>query len=73
LIMERFTAIYEDGENGWIVATCPEIPGAITQGTTREEARENLKDAIREMLEVMREDAEKDFEGRNVIRETIEV
>jgi predicted RNase H-like HicB family nuclease len=71
--MERFTAIYEDGENGWIVATCPEIPGAITQGTTREEARENLKDAIREMLEVMREDAEKDFEGRNVIRETIEV
>jgi predicted RNase H-like HicB family nuclease len=71
--MERFTAIYEDGENGWIVATCPEIPGAITQGTTREEARENLKDAIREMLEVMREDAEKDFEGRNMIRETIEV
>lgn len=71
--MERFTAIYEQGEDGWIVATCPEVPGAITQGRTREEARENLKDAIHMMLEVMREDAEKGFEGRNVTREFIEV
>lgn len=71
--MERFTAIYETGENGWIVATCPEVPGAITQGRTIEEARENLKDAIHEMLEVMREDAEREINGRSVIRETIEV
>jgi predicted RNase H-like HicB family nuclease len=71
--MEKFTAIYLDGENGWIVATCPEVPGAITQGRTREEARENLKDAIHMMLEAMREDAEKDLEGREVAREFIEV
>lgn len=71
--MEKFTAIYEQGENGWIVATCPEVPGAITQGETREEARENLKDAIHEMLEVMREDAEKDLDGRDVVREALEV
>lgn len=71
--MEKFTAIYEDGENGWIVATCPEVPGAITQGRTIEEARENLKDAIHMMLEVMREDAEKDLGDRDVTREFIEV
>lgn len=71
--MEKFTAIYEQGEDGWIVATCPEVPGAITQGKTREEARENLKDAIHTMLEVMREDAEKDLGDKNVIREVIEV
>lgn len=71
--MERFTALFERGEDGWIVATCPEVPGAITQGETIEEARENLKDAIHLMLEVMREDAEKDLEGKDVIRESIEV
>jgi predicted RNase H-like HicB family nuclease len=71
--MEKFTAIYEAGENGWIVATCPEVPGAITQGRTREEARENLKDAIHMMLEVMREDAEKELQGKDVTREYIEV
>jgi predicted RNase H-like HicB family nuclease len=71
--MERFTAIYEDGENGWIVATCPEVPGAITQGRTHEEARENLKDAIHTMLEARREDADKDLQGKDVTREYIEV
>jgi predicted RNase H-like HicB family nuclease len=67
--MEKFTAIYEDGENGWIVATCPEVPGAITQGRTIEEARENLRDAIHEMLAVLREDAEREIDGRHVVRE----
>jgi transcriptional regulator with XRE-family HTH domain len=68
-----YTAIYEPGENGWVVASCPDVPGAITQGRTIEEARDNLKDAIRLMRDVMREDAEKDLEGRNVLREIIEV
>lgn len=71
--MEKFTAIFERGDDGWIVATCPEVPGAITQGRTVEEAREMLKDAIREMLVVMREDADKELEGREVVRETLEV
>lgn len=47
--------------------------GTITQGRTREEAREDLKDATHIMLEVMREDAEKDLEGKDVTREYIEV
>jgi predicted RNase H-like HicB family nuclease len=71
--VERYTAIYEPGEDGWIVATCPEVPGAITQGRTIEEARENLKDAIHEMLTVLREDAEREIDGRKVHRETIEL
>jgi predicted RNase H-like HicB family nuclease len=71
--MERFTAIYETGETGWIVATCPEVPGDITQGCSIEEARENLKDAIHEMLAVVREDAEREINGRKLTRETIEL
>ena len=47
------------------------MPEAITQGETLEEARENLKDAIQLLLEVRREDAEKELEGREVIRESL--
>ncbi len=66
-----FTAVFEEGEQGWWVATCPEIPEAITQGRTIEEARENLKDAIRMELEIRREEAEEELAGREVIRERI--
>ena len=69
--MGPLTAVFEEGEQGWWVATCPEIPEAITQGRTIEEARENLKDAIRMELEIRREEAEEGLEGREVIREQI--
>ena len=32
---------------GWIVARVVEVPGALSQGRTREEARENVIDALR--------------------------
>jgi predicted RNase H-like HicB family nuclease len=52
----EFTAIFEsDGE--WIVAYCPEIPGANGQGRSREEARQSLADAIALILEDRREDS----------------
>jgi predicted RNase H-like HicB family nuclease len=70
--MEKYTAIYERGEDGWWVASCLEMPEAITQGETIDEARDNLKDAIQLLLEeVRREDAEKELEGRDVIRESL--
>jgi predicted RNase H-like HicB family nuclease len=51
----EFTAIFEqDGE--WLIAYCPEIPGANGQGKTREEARNNLAEAIALILEDRRED-----------------
>ena len=37
-------------EEGWIVARILEIPGAMSQGRTREEARENVLDALRTVL-----------------------
>ena len=52
----EFTAIFEqDGE--WVIAYCPEIPGANGQGRTRDEARQNLMDAIVLILEDRREDS----------------
>lgn len=46
----RFTIRYSDGGEGWIMAQVEEVPGAISQGRTREEARENVVDALRLML-----------------------
>jgi predicted RNase H-like HicB family nuclease len=37
-------------EEGWIVARVLEVPGAMSQGRTREEARENALDALRTVL-----------------------
>ena len=52
----EFTAVFEkDGE--WVIAYCPEIPGANGQGRTREEARESLADAIALILDDRREDS----------------
>ncbi len=44
----RLTIVYEDAGDGWIMATVPEVPGAISQGATRAEARENVTDAPRD-------------------------
>lgn len=43
-----------DGE--WVIAFCPEVPGANGQGRTKAEARDSLADAITLVLEDRRED-----------------
>lgn len=37
-------------EEGWIVARILEVPGAMSQGRTRQEAKENVLDALRTVL-----------------------
>ncbi|MEK8018828.1 MAG: type II toxin-antitoxin system HicB family antitoxin [Candidatus Parabeggiatoa sp.] len=34
------------GEEGYIVAECPSLPGCISQGQTRNQALENIREAI---------------------------
>ena len=34
------------GEDGWVVAQCPVLPGCISQGRTRDEALSNVREAI---------------------------
>lgn len=43
--MERRVILYP-GEDGYWVIECPSLPGCISQGKTREEAVENIKEAI---------------------------
>ena len=52
--MMEFEAFLEPAEEGGFVVTVPALPGCISEGNTREEALENIKDAIEGYLEVMR-------------------
>ena len=50
-----FTVTLDRDEDGaWVIA-CPSIPGCFSQGDTRDEALENIKDAIKGCLEVRAE------------------
>ncbi len=47
----QFKVIIEDGEDGYLVASVPELPGCYTQGKTYEELMEHVKEAIGLCLE----------------------
>ena len=67
--------VNEDGNSGW-VAEVEELPGAISQGRTAEEAVERVREAMRDWLAVALEDgvaipeprATADFSGRFLVR-----
>ena len=42
----KFRVLTEPDEDGVFVAECPTLPGCVSQGTTRDEAIINIKDAI---------------------------
>jgi antitoxin HicB len=52
----RFTVLFEPAEEGGFVATCPALPGLVTEGYTLDEAREMVQDAIRTYLESLQKD-----------------
>lgn len=42
----KFPVVFRKGEDGYIVAECPVLPGCVTQGKTKQEAIENIREAI---------------------------
>jgi predicted RNase H-like HicB family nuclease len=66
----NLTIVYEPGEDGWIVVSIPEVPGVLSQGRTREEARENIIDALTLMLSPEPSDANDERE-REALQLTI--
>lgn len=44
------------GEDGYVVAECPSLPGCVSQGRTREEAITNVREAIAAYVEALEED-----------------
>ena len=54
----RYRVLVEQGEDGMFVAEPPSLPGCISQGKTRSEAVENIKDAMQGYIESLREHGE---------------
>ena len=46
-----FTITLDRDEDGYWIVKCPAIPGCVTQGNTKEEAVENIKEAIQLCVE----------------------
>jgi predicted RNase H-like HicB family nuclease len=67
----QFTSVIEK-RGRWYVAYIEEIPGVNTQGRTLVEARRNLKDALKLVIEVNRELAAK-RRSNTALREPITV
>lgn len=44
------------GEDGYWIVECPSLPGCISQGETKEEALENIREAIRGYIAALRQD-----------------
>lgn len=54
--MQKWVVTIEKDEDGWYIVECPSIPGCVSQGHTKDEALENIKDAIVECLQVRAEE-----------------
>jgi predicted RNase H-like HicB family nuclease len=66
----ELTAVFKKVPEGYI-AWVEDLPGANTQAATLEEARENLREAIRLVFETNRQLTERDFEGEDLIKEPV--
>jgi predicted RNase H-like HicB family nuclease len=51
----KFVTTLDRDEDGVWIAECPSIPGCVSQGQTREEAINNIREAISLCLEVRAE------------------
>jgi predicted RNase H-like HicB family nuclease len=51
----RQVILYRD-EDGFYVAECPSLPGCVSQGTTKEEALLNIREAIQGYIAALQED-----------------
>jgi predicted RNase H-like HicB family nuclease len=68
----KLTAVFEPAKEGGYTCFVEEIPAAISQGETLAEARANLLDALKLVLECQRDLAEKNL-SPEAVREVLEV
>ncbi len=67
----KLTAVFGPASEGGYTCFVEDIPGAISQGETLEEAKANLLDALKLVLECQRELAERDRSAQ-AVRETLD-
>ena len=69
---QRYHSIIKPEPNGWFVGWVEEIPGAISQGRSLDECRENLRDSLQLMVQTHRDEARIALDG-TCIEECIEI
>ena len=67
----KLTAVFEPAKEGGYTCFIEEVPAAISEGDTLAEAKVNLLDALKLVLEYQRKKVEKDLSPQ-AVRETIE-
>ncbi len=50
-LRNSYRVIIQHGQDGWLVARCLDVKGAISQGKTNDEALRNIIEAISAVLE----------------------
>jgi predicted RNase H-like HicB family nuclease len=68
----EYSVVYQTVEDGWVMATVPELPGAVTQGQDMDEARAMIREAVELLLEAYRDNALRDAPG-TAVWETLSV
>lgn len=68
----EFTAVFCKVPEGY-VGFIEELPGANSQGSTLEETRANLREAIELVLQANRDSAQDQLKGTEIIRERLRV
>ena len=53
--MRKLLVVFETDADGWTLASCPSLPGCHSQGRTRAEALDNVREAMRGYLASLRE------------------
>jgi antitoxin HicB len=67
----RYRVYLEPDEDGVFVATCPTLPGCVSQGQTRAEATANIREAIEGYLKSLKKHG--DPVPPSILEEVIEV
>ena len=63
----KFAVVLTPGEDGFIVAECPTLPGCVTQGKEEDEALRNASEAIAGWLEAEADKVSKEAEAPVVL------
>jgi predicted RNase H-like HicB family nuclease len=67
--MQKLAVVIEKGEDGFFVVHCPMLRGCWSQGTTEEEALENIREAIAGWLEAEEDRIERELQPGQHLQE----
>jgi predicted RNase H-like HicB family nuclease len=69
----KLTAVFEAAIDGGYTCRFEELPEVFSEGETLDEAKANLFDALKLVLEYHRDQSRKRPEGRGAVREELEL